>query len=144
MNPGLGASSSPMVAIRCNGLTIDSIIGIVDCSNGRIRNIVDGTYLRTLVKICNLRFEDNKRRVNNFGANIEDVLFKDTKEEGKEVSEDKEARKLRKREEGLKKQIELKVTQDIEGEIIGDDTGAPEYGFFLFELCPHLHTGKPT
>lgn len=106
MNLGLGASSFPMVAIRCNGLTIDSIIGIVDGSNGRIKSLVDHTYLKTLLKVCNLRFEDNKRRTDIFSTHIEDALFGDGKGKN-EVREDKETRRARKRAEGLKKQKEL-------------------------------------
>lgn len=120
MNPGLGASPFPMVAIRCNGLAMDSIIGVVSSSNGRVRDLVNITYLKTLIKVCNLRFEDNKRRANIFSANIEDALFKDAR--GKdEVREDKEARKIRKREEGLKKKMELKTAQDLEGKITAND-----------------------
>jgi tRNA wybutosine-synthesizing protein 3 len=133
MNPGLGTSSFPMVAVRCNGLAIDSIIGVMDWADGRVRYIVDGAYLRTLVKVCNLRFEDNKRRANVFSENIKDVLFKDMKGKN-EVSEDKEARKARKREQGLQKQMESKVVQDIKGKIIGDDAGG-NISSFLFEPC---------
>lgn len=108
MNPGLGVSF-PMLAIRCNGLAMDSIIGVVDSSNGRVKNLVDHTYLKTLLKVCNLRFEDNRRRIDTFSAHIGGTLFGDGKERN-EVREDKEARKARKREEGLKKQKELRAT----------------------------------
>lgn len=108
MNPGLGASSFPMVAIRCNGLAMDSIIGIVD-TFGQIRNLVDHTYLKILLRVCNLRFEDNKRRIDIFNIRIGDTLFGDGKEKN-EVWENKETRKARKREEGLKKQKELRAT----------------------------------
>lgn len=107
MNPGFGASSFPMVAVRCNGLSMDSIIGVVDDSNGRIKDLVDHTYLRTLLKVCNLRFEDNKRRIDIFSTHIGDALFGDVKEKSG-AREDKEVRRTRKRAEGLKKQKELR------------------------------------
>lgn len=109
MNPGLGVSSFPMVAIRCNGLAMDSIIGIVDSSSGRVKDLVNHAYLKTLLKVCNLRFEDNKRRTDTFSMYIGGALFGDAKEKN-EVWEDKEARKARKRQEGLKKQKELRDT----------------------------------
>lgn len=109
MNPGLGVSSFPMVAIRCNGLAMDSIIGIVDSSSGQVKNLVNHTYLKTLLKVCNLRFEDNKRRIDTFSMHIGDALFGDGRENS-EIWEDKEARKARKRQEGLKKQKELRDT----------------------------------
>lgn len=112
MNPGLGASSFPMVAVRCNGLAMDSIIGIIDSSNERIRKMVNDIYLKTLLKICNLRFEDNKRRIDAFDARVGVLLFGDGKEKAK-ACEDKEARKARKREEGLRKQRGLKTAQDL-------------------------------
>lgn len=114
MNLGFGISSFPMVAVRCNGLSMDSIIGIVDGSNGRINLLVGHTYLKTLLKICNLRFEDNKRRIDIFSTHIGDALFGDLKEKSG-AREDKEARRTRKRAEGLKKQKELRG-HDVESE----------------------------
>ncbi|KAH8153567.1 uncharacterized protein LAJ45_02380 [Morchella importuna] len=107
MNPGLKASSFPMVAIRCNGLIMDSIIGIIEHPNGQIRKLVDDIYLKTLLKVCNLRFKENQRRIDAFTTKIGETLFSSgtRKSEG---YEDKEIRKARKREEGLRKQRELR------------------------------------
>jgi tRNA wybutosine-synthesizing protein 3 len=107
MNPGLKASSFPMVAIRCNGLIMDSIIGVIESSNGQIRKLVDDIYLKTLLKVCNLRFKENQRRIDAFTTKIGETLFSSGtgKSEG---YEDKEIRKARKREEGLRKQRELR------------------------------------
>lgn len=101
---------------------MDSIVGILDGSNGQIKSLVDDSYLKTLVKVCNLRFEDNKRRTKAFSANIANALFG----EGNQINgarEDKETRKARKREEGLKKQRELRAIQDLGVETVGEDVG---------------------
>lgn len=86
---------------------MDSIIGIIERSNGQIRKLVDDIYLKTLLKVCNLRFKENQRRIDAFTTKIGETLFSSGtgKSEG---YEDKEIRKARKREEGLRKQRELK------------------------------------
>ncbi|RPB01813.1 hypothetical protein L873DRAFT_1788141 [Choiromyces venosus 120613-1] len=108
MNPGLTENSFPMIAIRCNGLVMDSIIGILNAPHPDIKMIVDENYLKTMILVSSLRFEDNKRRVDAFSDKIEQVLFN----QGQALLvESKEERKIRKREEGLRRQRVLRAAQ---------------------------------
>ncbi|KAL7273889.1 hypothetical protein RUND412_003233 [Rhizina undulata] len=129
MNPGLGNAAFPILAIRCHGLVMDSIIGVFDNVSGKIIKMVDDSYLEVLIKICNLRFEDNKRRIDALSAKIDEVLFGVGKEKLPEW-EDKAIRKARKREDGLRKQRELMKTSAISpeenaGENTRDNTENP-------------------
>ncbi|KAL7267651.1 hypothetical protein RUND412_009754 [Rhizina undulata] len=112
INSGLGNAAFPILAIRCHGLAMDSIIGVFDNASGKIIKMVDDLYLEVLIKICNLRFDDNKRRIDALSAKIDEVLFGVGKEKIPEW-EDKEIRKARKREDGLRKQRELMKTSAI-------------------------------
>jgi len=106
MNPGLTDHSFPMIAVRCNGLVMDSIIGVVNASHPGINMIVDETYLKTIMLVSSLRFEDNKRRIDVFSGKIEQVLFNQGPTPTKES---KGERKIRKREEGLRRQEILRA-----------------------------------
>lgn len=90
---------SPMVAIRSNGLAMDSIIGIVDDASGKICCVVEAAYIAMLVRVGNMRFKENAVRVERLAANLDRVLF--VHDGG---WEDKDARRVRKRAEGLKRQ----------------------------------------
>jgi len=106
MNPGLTEHSFPMIAIRCNGLAMDSIIGVMNASHPSIKMIVDENYLKTMMLISSLRFEDNRRRIDAFSGKIEQVLFN----QGQALTkESKGERKIRKREEGLRRQRILRA-----------------------------------
>lgn len=108
MNPGLSEHSFPTIAIRCNGLIMDSIIGVMNASHPSIKMIVDENYLKTMMLVSSLRFEDNKRRVDAFSGEIEQVLFNQGQAPPKES---KGERKIRKREEGLRRQRILRASQ---------------------------------
>ncbi|CAZ86625.1 unnamed protein product [Tuber melanosporum] len=108
MNPGLTEHSFPMIAIRCNGLVVDSIIGVMNVTPSGIKMIVDENYLKTMMLVSSLRFEDNKRRIDAFSGKIEQVLFNQGQAPSKES---KGERKIRKREEGLRRQRILRAAQ---------------------------------
>ena len=123
---------SPIVAVRSAGLSFESIIGYCESSPGDvdveregdkddepvIRSLVSEEYLRMLVAMANERFSVNTERKERFRTNLMDlysqrhnggIKSKDNSMKGKDPGwEDPEARRARKRAEGLqrKKQLE--------------------------------------
>jgi tRNA wybutosine-synthesizing protein 3 len=96
-----------MVAVRSTGYSFDSIIGYQD-ERGRNVPLVDERYLRTLVAITNDRFKTNTERIARFrNALMEGFRRSDGQVDalGKPLWEDADARKRRKREEGLARQL---------------------------------------
>jgi tRNA wybutosine-synthesizing protein 3 len=113
----MNSTQSPMVAIRSNGLALDAIIGVLDADEN-VQKVVSDEYIAMLVRVGNMRFRKNDKRIEKLTRNLEEALFTPTEE--KDVPEDKEARKERKRKEGLQRQQEkLKQKQaeieDVEG-----------------------------
>ncbi|KAF8540054.1 tRNA wybutosine-synthesizing protein [Trichophaea hybrida] len=106
MNVALGKNQFPMVAVRSNGLAMDSIIGILD-DTGKPQKVVDDDYIAMLVRVGNMRFKENTAKMAKLTTNLEDVLFAE-KKDTLDGWEDKEARKARKRAEGLKRQGEVR------------------------------------
>jgi tRNA wybutosine-synthesizing protein 3 len=98
-----GDEATPMVAVRSMGLSLESLIGIE--TGGVRRLIVSPDYLKTLVQIANERFVENEKRIARFSAAVE-AAFSPPK--GKSDWEDGQARRERKREEGLRRREELR------------------------------------
>ncbi|KAB5560081.1 tRNA wybutosine-synthesizing protein [Coniochaeta sp. 2T2.1] len=92
----------PMVAIRSMGLGFESLVGVMDVA-GRKRSLVSKGYLEMLVKIGNERFVENGRRIGRFLEELRNTGEDEGDGEGKE---DKEARRERKKAEGLRRQAE--------------------------------------
>ncbi|EED19343.1 DUF207 domain protein [Talaromyces stipitatus ATCC 10500] len=111
------ASHSPIVAVRSSGLALESVIGyceyVEDDSEPVMRSLVTEEYLRMLVALANDRFGVNKERVERFQNRLLD-LYKmgldgtpNTAHKRQPPDwEDPQARKERKRIEGLKRQAE--------------------------------------
>ncbi|CCX07796.1 methyltransferase TYW3-domain-containing protein [Pyronema domesticum] len=119
MNMALGKNQCPMVAIRSNGLVMDSIIGLVD-ENGIVQKCVDDSYIAMLARVGNMRFTENFLKIEKLTKNLEDALFT-VKSEVANDWEDKEVRKARKRAEGLKRQEEARLfaaAQSTDAEVI--------------------------
>lgn len=95
-------STCPAVAIRSMGLGFDSIIGAMD-SDGSATSFVDEAQLNLLVSVANNRFIQNTQRTERFRSNLM-RLFKALEPTG---TEDEQSRRERKKEEGLKRQLEL-------------------------------------
>lgn len=112
----------PMVAIRSAGLALESVVGVCldhdqdkvhseneeneenDCEKqGIARSMVSDQYCRMLLKLANERFKINSERMKRF----EDGLFRQPTETAPDW-EDSEARKARKRAEGLEKREVLR------------------------------------
>lgn len=113
MNPALAEGQCPMLAIRSAGLSLDAVVGLFDEATDRILTLVDENFLRIQMKLCNLRFQENQRRIYIFQKRAEEALFPQEKQDGDDGGagngwEDKETRRLRKREEGLRRQREMR------------------------------------
>jgi tRNA wybutosine-synthesizing protein 3 len=117
------SSHSPIVAVRSSGLALESVIGYCEYRNEEaqpvMRSLVTEEYLRMLVALANDRFDVNKTRVARFRSSLLDFYAKDlaadpsTSRKKKLVDwEDPQARRERKRAEGLKRQAEKLRTQN--------------------------------
>lgn len=97
--------SNPIVAVRSAGYSFDAIIGYQD-ENGDNIALVDAHYLRTLINVANDRFKINLDRI----ARFRNALLEKQQHGTSRAPdwEDTDARKQRKREEGLARQRTLK------------------------------------
>ncbi len=101
----------PMVAVRTSGLALESIIGHLEEGEGKesVRCIVTEEYLRIIVGLINERFKANTERILRFRRHLlgPDSGHKSLKGDT-EGWEDADARRRRKRAEGLQKSRELR------------------------------------
>ncbi|KAM7205607.1 tRNA wybutosine-synthesizing protein [Rhypophila sp. PSN 637] len=100
---------TPMVAVRSMGLSFESLIGI-QTYEGKRSSLVSAEYLELLVKISHERFAENQKRIARFREALKAVFAAD---HGKKKNapggwEDGEARRERKRLEGLRRREELR------------------------------------
>lgn len=114
---------TPMVAIRSNGMVLDSVIGKKHSQSKRPVCVVSPGYLETLLAIANQRFQENTSRIARFRALLFESEKAGKKGQGDEW-EDAAARRERKRTEGLKRSAEMrqqasKDTRDTD-DSIGD------------------------
>lgn len=111
------ASHSPIVAVRSSGLALESVIGYCDYdkddSEPVMRSLVTEGYLRMLVALANERYDVNKERVERFRNRLLDLYSTgpdaapNTNHKKQPADwEDPQARKERKRIEGLRRQAE--------------------------------------
>ncbi len=115
-----GEDATPVVAVRSMGLSLESLIGVD--KDGVRRLVVSPEYLETLVRIANERFVENEKRIARFNAAVEAAFSPPPK--GKDGWEDAQARRERKREEGLRRREELKRDQSKPEE---DDNPAVDF-----------------
>jgi tRNA wybutosine-synthesizing protein 3 len=121
--PKAGAEeSSLMVGIRSMGLSFDCIIGYTD-DHEKLHSLVEDSYLRNMFVIANDRFKTNKERITRFQSEVDRLLQRDSSVERPEE------RRIRKREEGLARQRELKESL-IAQEETAQDGEAPDPRMF--------------
>ncbi|KAI0906127.1 methyltransferase TYW3-domain-containing protein [Ustulina deusta] len=110
---------TPIVAIRSMGLSLESLIGIQE--DGMTKCTVSNDYLLGLLRIANERFEENRKRIERFRIAVLDASNPPKKGDGTEW-EDAQARRERKRVEGLRRKAELQEQSQRErGAGEGDD-----------------------
>ncbi|KAH8730624.1 methyltransferase TYW3-domain-containing protein [Phaeosphaeriaceae sp. PMI808] len=108
-----GGDSTPLVAVRSTGYSFDSIIGYQD-QDGQNIPLVDERYLQTLILIVNDRFRINKERIDRFRTAIINAFQPQNVSPYASASpewEEADARKRRKREEGLARQQALQTVK---------------------------------
>ncbi|KAI1741893.1 methyltransferase TYW3-domain-containing protein [Xylaria scruposa] len=112
-------STTPMVALRSMGLSFESLIGTQE--DGVIKCMVSDEYLHSLLRIANERFEENKKRIERFRTAVLETSCPPKKKDGTEW-EDAQARRERKRAEGLRRKAELQEQNQKGGETgaVGD------------------------
>ncbi|KAI9737923.1 MAG: hypothetical protein M1834_009293 [Cirrosporium novae-zelandiae] len=96
----------PMVAIRTNGLTLESIIGyaVTEDEQENLYSFVTEEYIQMLINIGNERFKANSQRIERFRTNLLAAITPK-----KPDREDPETRRARKREEGLRRKEEMRI-----------------------------------
>ncbi|RYP33387.1 hypothetical protein DL767_004792 [Monosporascus sp. MG133] len=99
-----GEPVTPIVAIRSMGLALESLIGM------QIQDVPQRTvsveYLETLLRIANERFVANAERIERFRLGVLEATQPRKEKDGTEW-EDAQARRERKRAEGLRRKAEL-------------------------------------
>ncbi|KAI1760219.1 methyltransferase TYW3-domain-containing protein [Hypoxylon sp. FL1150] len=110
--------ATPIVGIRSMGLSFESLIGYYQASDDMLRCTVSTDYLRTVLRIANDRFAENTKRINRFRTALSEASrpFFRTGDTGAEW-EDAQARKERKRADGLKRREELRSQQQDRGAV---------------------------
>ncbi|KAK1713816.1 hypothetical protein CaCOL14_003443 [Colletotrichum acutatum] len=104
---------TPMVGVRTMGLALESLIGYVDedAAEGSVRRhcTVTPDYLRDLLHIANERFVENAARIARFRAALQEAVAGPPPKvgEGGAAWEDANARRERKRAEGLRRKEEV-------------------------------------
>lgn len=110
-------STTPMVAVRCNGLALDSVIGYMD-EHDKAVCIVSEEHLNLLNNIATERFRVNTERIQRFRVALLKAYSSDANDDD---LEDRETRKTRKKHEGLAKQEALRAQKATEEDIVVDE-----------------------
>ncbi|KAK0612970.1 tRNA wybutosine-synthesizing protein [Bombardia bombarda] len=110
--------ATPMVAVRCMGLSFESLVGMAT-DDGIRYCIVSQEYLELLFQVANARFVENQKRIIRFRAALKTAFAPSPPPVRREGSgggewEDEKTRKERKREEGLRRREELQRQKDKE------------------------------
>ncbi|KAK9373171.1 methyltransferase TYW3-domain-containing protein [Lipomyces chichibuensis] len=92
-----------ILAVRCS-LRIDAPVGYLSTSGDSVVLLVDDNYLKTLMQMSIERFTENRRRTDRFFEGVKKSFNLGDVEERVET---KEERRIRKREEGLRKQRDI-------------------------------------
>jgi tRNA wybutosine-synthesizing protein 3 len=124
-----------MVAVRSTGYSFDSIIGHQHESGQNIA-LVDEQYLRTLVTIANDRFRINTERISRFRTALMELFQPQStgsnSADGKEW-EDADARRQRKREEGLARRRALQAEAPEAQSPVRDEQTGMDFDNHMFQ-----------
>jgi tRNA wybutosine-synthesizing protein 3 len=114
-------AKTPIVAVRSNGLALDSIVGYID-DHGTPVCIVPEEHLCLLNNIATERFKVNTERIGRFRQALLTVYTREKSKHAGNINghEDSSIRRERKRAEGLLKQELLRA----EKATINNDEGA--------------------
>ncbi|KAI2620568.1 methyltransferase TYW3-domain-containing protein [Hypoxylon sp. NC1633] len=112
--------ATPMVAIRSMGLAFESLIGYRS-GDGKMQCTVSPSYLRTLVRIANERFSENKKRIDRFSEAFVEATRPSGKDNIEDGWQDAQARRERKKAEGLKRKAQLQSQSPSQSQKQDDD-----------------------
>jgi hypothetical protein len=94
-----------IIAIRTTSLHLDIPLASYDSETNTVIPLgLTATYLYSLLKLANVKFKENERRKVSLMAALQSFQEQPVKQ----AKETKEARRIRKREEGLRLQASLK------------------------------------
>jgi tRNA wybutosine-synthesizing protein 3 len=110
-----------MVAIRSSGLAFESLLGFQEF--GKRKSLVSRDMQGHLISIANERFQENANRTQRFRDALRDAVRKPSKGNKAREWEDAEARRDRKRAEGLKRGEDLRAEKSeiVVGQGADDD-----------------------
>ncbi|KAK0668615.1 methyltransferase TYW3-domain-containing protein [Cercophora samala] len=108
---------NPIVAVRSMGLSFESLIGVEDGAGTR-KAVVGSGYLNRVVNNSEKLFKENEKRIGRFREALKAAFEEGSKK--KEGWEDADARRERKRLEGLRRKEELQRQKEVETKA-GDD-----------------------
>ncbi|KAM5444546.1 putative tRNA(Phe) 7-[(3-amino-3-carboxypropyl)-4-demethylwyosine(37)-N(4)] [Microsporum audouinii] len=117
----------PIVAVRSSGLGLESIIGYVEDDGSpelSARSLVTEDYLQLLVQISNERFKTNSERTERFRVRLLDLTGARNLNNPKALWEDPNARRERKRAEGLERSKaarKARICDSVTAETNGED-----------------------
>jgi tRNA wybutosine-synthesizing protein 3 len=118
--------ATPMVAVRSMGLAFESFVGYGHESTTPPICMVSEETLECLVDIANKRFKENTERIDRFRRLLKNLSIKDSgemKRKGQdgEKWEDPEARRERKRAEGLMKSRRMEDGSKSKGSYVAEE-----------------------
>ena len=113
-------STTPMVAVRSNGLALDAVVGYLD-QEGTPICFVSEEYLSLLNRIAIERFKVNAERIERFRLALLQAYSTRASEQASSF-EDAATRRERKRAEGLAKQEAMRAQKTANSEHL-DDVG---------------------
>lgn len=111
-------STTPMVAVRSNGLALDAVVGYVD-EGGTPVCIIPEEHLKLLNNIATARFKTNTERIARFRQALLKAYSTDENSTGKRADdyEDADVRRARKKAEGLARQRAIQAEREAENAI---------------------------
>ena len=136
-----------MVAVRSMGLSLESLVGWFDETTSKAVCNVPNEQLEVLLKISNERFLENQQRIERFRTYLCNTSkssgHRKKGQDGKEW-EDAQARKQRKRLEGLRKAEEKKMTISTTEAARQSKADVIEIPASIFEQPPRLDENENT
>ncbi|KAK6440949.1 hypothetical protein LTR95_002819 [Oleoguttula sp. CCFEE 5521] len=121
----INADGMVMVAVRTAGLAFDSIIGFANDTRPHSLMVTE-QYLRTLIAVANARFVVNEERKGRFREALLHAVSKPAHGEKGDEWEPADARRERKRAEGLQRKADaerLRSEQNVAAKVDGLDDG---------------------
>ena len=112
-----GGEPTPYVAVRTQGLALESVIAYVDL-DGAIKPMVTEEYVRSMLELANQRFVSNSQRKERFRQAF---LSPSATKVSSTDWEPTDVRNARKRAEGLRRKEEVQRQRNAETNAVADN-----------------------